>query len=123
MTKAGFLVTLLIGCVPVLAQNGTLRGQVTDESGALVPGAAVTLAGENGRTTTVTAASDGSYVIPDLPPGIYTLDGSAPQLHVLTPIKLAVKPGNQVANLVLSVAGARNQVTVAETGGPTVSTD
>jgi len=43
------LICLLVAecllAMPVLAQTATLRGQVTDESGAIVPGAKVLLSG------------------------------------------------------------------------------
>jgi hypothetical protein len=96
---------------------------VTDESGAVVPGATVALAGPGGTTTTVAATDDGSYLAPNLPTGNYTIQASAPQLALRSPVKVAVKPGTQVINLVLSVAMAREQVTVADTGGPAVSTE
>jgi hypothetical protein len=40
------LLALCLLAIPSLAQTASLRGQVTDESGAIVPGAKVTLSGE-----------------------------------------------------------------------------
>lgn len=54
------LLTFLTGTA-FFAQNATLRGQVTDESGGVIPGAKVTLTGPNGLVTTTTADSSGSY--------------------------------------------------------------
>ena len=51
------------------AQTATLRGQVTDESGAVVPGAKMVLAGPAGLAKTTAAATDGSYYFGDLPTG------------------------------------------------------
>ena len=45
---------------PVVAQTASLRGQVTDESGAVIPGAKVTLTGPSGFVKTTTSANDGS---------------------------------------------------------------
>jgi hypothetical protein len=58
-----------------LAQSEAgLRGQVTDQSGAVVPGITVTLIGPNGEAREVqTDAAEGRYVFRDLPPGTYTL--------------------------------------------------
>jgi hypothetical protein len=58
------------------AQSGevSLRGQVTDPSGAAVPGVTVMLSGPGGATREVqTDDSEGRYVFRDLPPGAYTL--------------------------------------------------
>ncbi|MDT7687382.1 MAG: hypothetical protein QOE46_141 [Acidobacteriota bacterium] len=51
-----------------------LQGTVTDQSGAVVPGATLTLKNnETGRTQTVTSGDEGFYRITELPPGLYTL--------------------------------------------------
>src|ERR1700737_3785895 len=58
------------------AQSGevSLRGQVTDQSGAIVPGITVTVNGPSGaRQGVQTGESDGGYVFRDLEPGRYTL--------------------------------------------------
>jgi hypothetical protein len=62
--------------IPAVAQviTGTILGVVTDASGGVVPGAAVTLT--NSGTSIETRArtnSQGSYVVPLLPPGNYDL--------------------------------------------------
>src|SRR5215472_5558947 len=84
--------------VPALAQTATLRGQVTDESGALVPGARVSLAGPGGVSKTTTAASDGSYAFTDLAPGEYVIQASAPSLALRQPLPLSLKPGRWNVN-------------------------
>ena len=48
MKLIGSLIAILSLAPAVFAQTATLRGQVTDESGALVPKATVTLKGPNG---------------------------------------------------------------------------
>jgi Carboxypeptidase regulatory-like domain/TonB dependent receptor len=108
--------------VSALAQTATLRGQVTDESGALVPGAKVSLAGPGGISKT-TAAIDGSYAFTDLAPGDYIVQASAPSLALRQPLPLSLKPGQQMVNLQLSVSAEKQEVTVEESGNPTVSTD
>src|SRR5689334_20031670 len=52
----------------------TLRGVITDASGAVVPDAAITLTQASTRQArTVTSSNDGNYLIPALPPADYTL--------------------------------------------------
>jgi hypothetical protein len=56
----------------------SLRGTVTDPSGALVPGAKITLTNAaNGASMSVIAKGDGSYVFPQIPPARYTIAASA----------------------------------------------
>src|SRR5260370_1924619 len=105
------------------AEPPAVRGQVTDESGAVVPGAKVTLSGPAGLSKTAVAGNDGSYSFADLPPGNYTVHASATGLVLRQPGKIAVKAGTQTLNLLLNVAAAKQEVTVEENGGPTVSTE
>ena len=69
---------LLLAPVAVLAQTtGTIEGQVTDQSGAALPGVTVELTGAKlqGTKTGVTAA-DGRYRFLSLIPGDYTVTAS-----------------------------------------------
>ncbi|MDP8980026.1 MAG: TonB-dependent receptor, partial [Acidobacteriota bacterium] len=116
-----FLLVAFVCLAPLFAQTATLRGRVTDESGAVVPGAIVTLAGPVAKTTTT--GNDGSYSFNALAPGDYTAQASAPDLALPAPIKLVLKAGAQTLNLQLRIASTMQQVTVEESAGPTVSTD
>src|ERR1700732_3179010 len=102
----------------LLAQSGevSLRGQVTDQSGAVVPGATVTIIGPSGAMREVqTDPSDGRYVFRDLPPGTYTL-----QIHVkgfadLEKTGVVIVRGQpQVMNPQLVVAMEKQEITVKE---------
>jgi len=66
---------------PVAAQTASVSGTITDQSGAAVPGATVTLAGPGGTAST-TSGSRGDYSFPNLANGAYrvtvTLSGFAP---------------------------------------------
>src|SRR5688572_27822892 len=68
------LICLLYLCFNVAAQHtGSLRGQVTDELGALVVGANVTVVAADGSQKTATTNAEGVYTIQSLVPGPYTL--------------------------------------------------
>jgi hypothetical protein len=57
----------------------SLRGVIKDPSGALVPGATITLTDKStGKTTSVTASSTGLYEFPQLFPAKYTITVTAP---------------------------------------------
>ena len=103
--------------------NGTLRGQVTDESGALVPGAKVSATGPGGVVKVTTSGNDGSYSITGLQPGKYTVQGSSPGLSQPTPATVDISGGVSTLNLQLTVVLEKQEVTVQENTGPTVSTD
>jgi len=118
-----FLLALLIVSQPIRAQTATLRGQIMDETGAVVPGATVTLNGPAGGARTVTSASDGSYSFSALTPGNYTVRVSAPDLTQAQPVKIALQPGAQSLNVKMKVASVTQQVTVQDSAGPSVSTD
>ena len=75
----------------VFAQTATLRGQVADDSGALVPGAKVTLTGPNGLVKIATSDNNGSYVFAGLATGDYQVVGSAPDLTMLQPVAISLK--------------------------------
>jgi len=74
-------VAALLGFSPALrAQltSGTIYGSVQDSTGALIPGAMVTAAEPSkGITRTVTSSSSGTFALPNLPPGAYTVQVGA----------------------------------------------
>ncbi len=63
----------------LLAQNstGAVHGQISDPSGAAVPGARVTAVSPSGQTKAGTVHPDGSYDISGLTPGSYTVHARA----------------------------------------------
>ena len=113
---------LIFSCLSAVGQTATLRGQVTDESGAIVPGAVVVVTGPGGAKTT-TAGADGAYTFADLPVGNYTVTSTAPDLGLAQPARIALKPGQQTLNLSMIVAASKQQVTVEDSAGPSVSTE
>src|SRR5947208_6885082 len=98
----GVLVSLFFSSA-LFAQTGTLRGIVTDESGAIVPGAKITLTANAGIANTALAGDDGSYSFTGIAPGDYVAEASAPDLAT-APFKLMIRPGVQMLNLQLKVA-------------------
>jgi len=117
---------VLLACLmanSAFAQTAALRGLVTDESGAVVPGAKVTLTGPAGPARTTTADGAGSYGFTGVPPGSYAVEASAPELSQAQPAKIVLKAGAQTLNLVLKVSSKVEKVTVEDNAAPAVSTD
>jgi hypothetical protein len=106
-----------------MAQTVSLTGQVTDESGAIVPGATVTVAGPGGLTKAAVSGNDGAYSFAGLPPGGYTVRASAPGLMLRQAVKTTLRAGSQMLNLQLNVVAEKQQVTVEDSAAPAVSTD
>ncbi len=71
------LVLLALGLSAAQTNTGTLRGQVTDPSGASVSGAAVLLTTPSGASMDTTTNKDGIYEFKDLAPGKYEVKAVA----------------------------------------------
>ncbi|HLG98766.1 MAG TPA: carboxypeptidase-like regulatory domain-containing protein [Bryobacteraceae bacterium] len=117
-----FLVT--VGAVsPLWAQIVTLHGTVTDPSGAVVPGAKVTVTAADGASKAATTDKNGAYTFSGLQAGTYTVRASARDFSQPEPAAIALKAGIQTLHLQLTLAAVQEQVTVQDSPGPTVSTD
>ena len=110
------LVFSLLAPLLVVAQQqaGALRGQVTDELGAVIVGATVVVTDVNGATKTATTDGEGRYVIAGLAPGRYsvliTAQGFAPYQNDA----VEIAAGQRVElNAKLSVSLAQQEVNVS----------
>ena len=123
--RVKFLLCLaIITCVSskVRAQTASLRGQVLDESGAVVQKATVSLSGQAGQTKTTTTSNSGWYSFTGLQPGQYTVQAGAPKL-ASQPAAITLTAGVQTLRLELKVIAVQEQVTVRDNSGPTLSTE
>jgi hypothetical protein len=116
------LLTFLIAAGAGLAQNATLTGQVADETGAVVPGARITITGTGNVVKTAISDNNGLYSVGGLAPGSYSVLAAAPDL-AMAPAKVELKAGTKTLNLQLKVASTVQQVTVEESVGPVLSTE
>jgi hypothetical protein len=111
---------LCLGAVPVCAQStntGTIVGSVTDQSGAVISGAAVTLTDANTRSARRETTNEaGRYVFVDVNPGNYALTVSK-QGFSTAETQTEVKVGSQsTLNLSLQVGGGNVVVEVTSVG-------
>ena len=115
MTKTiGYFLVVAVVIAPNLcAQTATLRGQVIDESGAIIPGAAVTLSSSAGQAGKTKSDEKGTYAFAGVKPGDYSVQATAPQLKQLQPASITLQPGTQTLNLTLQIAPISEKVTVA----------
>src|SRR6266849_6461397 len=72
MRRFPTLCVLLLGALPLAAQSGQITGQVTDPTGARIPGASVTVTNlDTGVANPTVANADGYYTVPFLIPSDY----------------------------------------------------
>lgn len=109
---------LLMGQIAVRAQTttGSISGTVTDQTGAVVPGASVTVQGEAGQKYSAVTNNDGAYTIPGVAAGTptYSVTISAPSFkkYVVTKVKVDVATPVTV-NATLEAGNVQETVVVA----------
>src|SRR5947209_5715375 len=109
------LATLLCLARSVSAQTATIEGRVFDQSGAVVPGAGLTLSQQNRLIEQSAAGKDGAFSFRGIPVGSYTLVATAPRLEQSQPLELRLGPGLRVVRIELVVAAVRQEATVQDT--------
>lgn len=120
-----FIVSVVaLGCVLLGASHawaqqtnaGTVVGTVTDPSGAVIAGAAVTLTGP-GVTLKETTNGAGQYIFATVPPGTYSVSAAKSGFSVAKTVGIVVNVGSQATiNLKLTVGSAQETVEVQVTG-------
>src|SRR5919106_4929031 len=115
----GALCFLSLCCGLVMAQRtGSLRGQVSDELGALVVGATVTVVAADGTQKNAVTNSEGIYNFSSLPPGPYTLRVVSPGFTPYEKTELAIAAGPRTTHDVrLVVAFEKQVITINEEQG------
>jgi hypothetical protein len=105
--------------------TATLHGRITDPTGALLPGAKITVTTAAGRVvTTATSDASGAYSVNSLAPGGYivqaSFDGFAPVSS--TAIQLAVGQVKRV-DMAMATVVEQQSVTVSDEEAPMVSVE
>jgi Carboxypeptidase regulatory-like domain len=112
-----FLVLGLLLTLNLFAQNETasVRGQVTDPSGALIPGAIVRFTAGDAKVFSALTSSSGSYELKNLPAETYTVTVTAPGFESLEQANVVVAAGRTGQHdFALSIAVEKQDVTVNE---------
>jgi hypothetical protein len=103
--------------------KGSISGTITDESGALVPGAKVLVQTSDGREQFANSGADGKYVLTGLAAGAYSVEATVVGFRQTKPALVSVGAGAAALNITLAIATSKQEITVEETVGPVVSTD
>ncbi|MDR3734010.1 MAG: carboxypeptidase regulatory-like domain-containing protein, partial [Acidobacteriaceae bacterium] len=122
------IVCAVILCTPrgAFAQGyGSISGTVTDSTGAVVPGAAVTATQTGtGLTVKTTSSGEGTFVFPSMAPSVYNLSASHAgfQTYAVKDLQLRADAA-LTTNIVLKAGSTTETVTVnAETAQVDVTT-
>ena len=109
------LFALLTANMPAQTASGTLRGRITDPSGAVIPNATVAATTANGKSVTAVTNSQGIYEFKGLAPGDYTVTATARAFAVAQEEAVKVTAGQvQEFDIALSIAVKQENVEVQE---------
>ncbi|HKQ87462.1 MAG TPA: carboxypeptidase regulatory-like domain-containing protein [Candidatus Acidoferrales bacterium] len=112
----GLLSVALLFCVSrVQAQSetGTLRGTITDPSGAAVVGATITVTPSSGQPTTATSNATGAYDVRGLAPGLYSVTSNAPGFQQFQNSAVVITAGQaKTLDIPLAIQAEQQQVQV-----------
>ncbi|MGA3328749.1 MAG: carboxypeptidase-like regulatory domain-containing protein, partial [Terriglobia bacterium] len=114
---AALLLFSLLSPGLLLAQNppGAVHGQISDPSGAAVPGARVAAVSSTGQAKPGVVHADGSYDINGLTPGTYTVRARAKGFALFEQPNVQVTAGNTgKVNIALKIAEEVEKVEVTE---------
>ena len=117
----GFLL-LGVSAEPALAQRSTatLRGTVTDATGAILPGVTVTATNaETGLVRTSTTNESGIFFIPDLPVGRYSVSAELAAFKVASRTGVMLRVADEFSlDFILQPGDVKEVVTVEATSTP-----
>jgi outer membrane receptor protein involved in Fe transport len=104
-------------------ETGQIIGRVTDEKGAIIPNAAVTVKSVNtGAERTATSGDDGTYIVTNLQPGIYEVTTKGGNFAPSTQ-RVEITPGARVSlETPLGIVAVSGQVTITAESGVAVNT-
>jgi Carboxypeptidase regulatory-like domain len=110
-----FVLLIVAASAGAQTSNGTLRGQVTDPSGAVVANATVTATGADNTTRSATTDRGGNYEIGKLAPGSYTVNANADGFAIFTKDGVLVQAGQaQQLNIPLEISVEKEKIEVQD---------
>ncbi|HEX3747729.1 MAG TPA: carboxypeptidase regulatory-like domain-containing protein [Bryobacteraceae bacterium] len=102
--------------------TGSIKGVLTDDSGASIPAAFLTVQNTAGKQQAQSQA-DGSYTFPGLQPGDYTLAVAYPGFGPYSKVVTVAAGSTVTLPIQLAVVVEKQEITVKGEPGPTVSVE
>jgi hypothetical protein len=107
-----------------VANGGTVRGAVKDDTGAVIPNATVTLTDQSGATRTAQSNGDGIYILRGVAPGTYTVSVDYKGMTQAGVVAILVSSGQSAeGDVVMKPATVKQELTVEENNTTQVSVD
>jgi hypothetical protein len=110
------LLLLLVVPAILFAQTtgSSLKGRVTDEAGAALPGVTVTVSNPStGFSRSTVTGADGSYFFPSIPAGMYSVNADLSGFASVTTEKVELNVSSErEVNITLKQAAVKEQITV-----------
>jgi vitamin B12 transporter len=106
------LLALALSLCAAVASAQTVSGRIADPTGAAVSDATVTLSGGSSSPATVRSAADGTFSLPNVPPGLYVLSVDATGFQRWTQA-ITVSTASAPIDVVLPIPGFSESVAVA----------
>ena len=106
----------------IAVQAATLKGQLTDESGAVIPGARVTVRCGSTERSTMSDAS-GTYSIDRLSTGECIVTAATRSLILTNPVSIQLTEGALTLDLRLEVRALREEVNIQSQSNTTLSVE
>ena len=114
---ASILITFSLAMMPMLAQTstGSITGSVTDESGAVIPGATITATRTaTGETRTVVSEDNGFYRVLNISPGVYTVRCEMPGFKTIVDENVEVTVGEiKTINFAMNIGEVSEEIIVS----------
>jgi hypothetical protein len=110
--------------LPVMAQNptGAIRGTVTDQQGAVIQNATVTVTNKaTGNTRTANTGGDGIYAVENLLPGEYDVKIEATGFATENMTSVVVQTGSTTSGDAVLHAGAKGEIVDVVAEAPTIN--
>ena len=117
-----FLLLAAAGMAAAQTSTGTIKGVLTDDSGAIIPAASVALSGPAGKSA-VQSQADGSYTFSGLRPGDYTVSVVFPGFQPVSKTVTVQAGGTVQLPIQLAIGTEKQVITVMGEAGPTVSVE
>jgi hypothetical protein len=108
----------------IATTTASISGAVTDPSGAVVPGAAVTLVSpEKGITRTFTTENTGRYIFTQLPPAVYALTVKANGFETYQQSGIVLNAAQTASQDVTLTVGSETQIVTVVANASQLNTD
>jgi hypothetical protein len=126
MRTARFLLIGAMGCACLSAQfRAAIQGTIKDTTGAVIPGAQVTLSNlETDRRQSATSSAEGFYHFGGLAPGVYNVEASAKGMKaaVVKGVRLAAEATTGV-DVTMEAGAVTESITVNSDATPALQTE